>query len=113
MTPLRALPRKKLAATLCGLVFVEWILFELLRAPYRPPQDMTTLLGTEKYAFIAFMIILALTGMMPILYWTARSAWTKRDRIIFTLLVATLIGLLALVIFAPWWPVTPFRLLFR
>jgi hypothetical protein len=106
-------PRRRLAGTLCGLVFVEWILFELLRAPYRPPQDMTTFLGTEKYAVMAFMLILALAGIALILFWAARSIWTKRDRIVFAFLVPALIGLLALVIFAPWWPVTPFHLLLR
>ena len=57
-----ALPRKRVAATLCGFVFVEWLLFELLRAPYRPPQDMTTFLGAEKFGVMAIMAVLADTS---------------------------------------------------
>ena len=108
-----ALPRKRVAATLCGLVLVEWLLFELLRAPYRPPHDMTTFLGTEKYAVIAFMSVLAVLGFGLLLWWAASSTWTRRDVTVLTILATVLLVAGSAVVIAPRWPVTPFHLLLR
>ena len=109
----QALPRKRVAATLCGLAFLEWVLFELLRAPYRPPHDMTTFLGTEKYAVIAFMSVLAVLGFGLLFWWAVSSTWTRRDVSTLALLMAVLIVAALFVIFAPRWPVTPFDLILR
>jgi hypothetical protein len=108
-----ALPRKRVAVTLCGLVFVEWLLFELLRAPYRPPQDMTTFLGTEKYGVIAFMSVLAVLGLGLIFWWSVSSTWTRRDATVLVVVATVLFVAGSVVVFAPRWPVTPFHLLLR
>ena len=107
------LPRKLFAATVCGFAFVEWFLFELLRAPYRPPHDMTTFLGTEKYGVMAVMIILAVCGFGLVWSWAVRSTWTRRDVITLAVLVTVLIGAGSVVIIAPRWPVTPFHLFLK
>lgn len=108
-----SLPRRRVAATLCSLVFVEWLLFELLRAPYRPPQDMTTFLGTEKFGVMAFMAVLAVLGFGRLFWWSASSTWTRRDVIVLAILATGLIVAGSVVIIAPKWPVTPFHLLLR
>lgn len=102
-----ALPIKRFAAAICGLAFTEWILFELIRAPYRPPQDMTTFLGTEKYVVIALMFGLAVVGLGLISWWAARSSWTKRDVTGAALFIAVVIGAGIYVVINPSWPVTP------
>ena len=109
----RALPRKRIAATLSGLVVIEWVLFELLRAPYRPPEDMTTFLGTEKYGVIAFMLVLAVCGLVLLLWWGLRSTWTRRDATVIVILATALTLAVSAVVVAPRWPVTPFRLILR
>lgn len=108
-----ALPRKRVSATLCGLALVEWVLFELVRAPYRPPQDMTTFLGAEKYGVIAVMLVLAVFGFGLLLWWAVRSAWTSRDIAAVAFLATGLLVAGSIVVIAPTWPVTPFRLLLR
>jgi hypothetical protein len=72
VTVTRVLPRKRLAAAIVVLGFVEWFLFELVRTPYRPPQDMTTFLGVEKYAVLAVMFLFANGGGGFIAWWAAR-----------------------------------------
>jgi len=74
--PLRTI---RFAVAILALAFIEWVLFELLRAPYRPPEDMTTFLGTEKYAVIAFMMLLAGVGLGFMCWWAARSACSMLD----------------------------------
>ena len=109
----QALPTKRIAATLCGLVFLEWLLFELLRAPYRPPQDMTTFLGTEKFGVIAFMAVLAMLGFGLLFWWSLSSTWTRRDVTVLAILATVLIVAGSVVVLAPRWPVTPFHLILR
>ena len=101
-----ALPIKRVVAAICGLVFTEWLLFELLRTPYRPPQDMTTFLGTEKYAVIALMVGVGVGGLSLILWWAARSAWTRRDVTAVALFVAVVMGAGIYVVINPGWPST-------
>ena len=43
-------------------------MFELLRTPYRPPEDMLTFLGTENTGLVTFMVALAI-------FWTIVSIW--------------------------------------
>ena len=102
-----ALRRKRLAVAIIILTLVEWILFEVMRTPYRPPQDMTTFLGTEKYPLILFMLGLAVCGLGLIVWWALRSTWSKWDIISIALLVAALTGAVAYVVIYPSWPVTP------
>lgn len=108
-----ALPRGRVAATLRGLVVVEWVLFELFRAPYRPPQDMTTLLGTAKYGVIAFMSVLAVCGIGLLLRWALSSTWTRRDATVIVVLAIALGVAVFVPIVAPRWPVTPIHLILR
>lgn len=105
----RALPLKPFAVAICGLAFAEWSLFEIIRIPYRPPQDMTTFLGTEKYAVVALMLGLAVGGFGFVSWWAARFAWTKRDVAIVAFLVAVLVGAGLYVVTNPGWPVTPLK----
>lgn len=109
----QGLPTKRIAATLCVLVFLEWLLFELLRAPYRPPQDMTTLLGTEKLWVIAFMAVLAMLGFGILFWWSLGSTWTRRDGTVIAILATVLVIAGSVVVLAPSWPVTPFHLILR
>ena len=102
-----ALPRKRLAAVIVVLTFVEWILFEFLRIPYRPPDDMTTFLGTEKYPLILFMFALGICGFGLIIWWAVRCTWSKRDVSWIVPLILLLAGVVAYVVIYPSWPVTP------
>jgi hypothetical protein len=109
----QSLPRKRVAATVVSLALVEWVLFELVRMPYRPPQDMTTFLGTEKYTVIAFMLLLAVSGLGLFLWWAVRSTWTSRDVTVIATLLAVVVSAGAVAVFAPSWPVTPFELILK
>jgi hypothetical protein len=104
---------KRFAAAICGLVFTEWVLFELLRAPYRPPEDMTTFLGAEKYGVIMFMVGVGICGLGLISWWAARSTWTGRNLAVVGLMVAVLTGAGVWVVFYPSWPVTPMNWILR
>ena len=108
--PLRTV---RFAAAILVLAFIEWILFELLRAPYRPPEDMATFLGTEKYAVIAFMFLLALVGLGLMCWWALRSAWTKRDITVVAILVNMIMGAGIYVVIKPGWPVAPLNWVLR
>ncbi len=108
-----ALPRNRVAITIFCLVFAEWVLFELIRVPYRPPQDMLTFLGTEKYAVMALMMGVAVVGAMLLVWWSLRSSWSKRDLAIIAALLAILTVAGTLVIFHPAWSVTPLQMLLR
>ena len=103
----RVLPVKRFAGAICGLAFLEWVLFELIRAPFRPPQDLTTFLGTEKYAVIALMLGIAVGGLGLISLWGARSTWTKQDLTVVGLLAVVVMGAGIYVVINPGWPVTP------
>src|SRR5690349_10330591 len=111
MTPRHTLPRQRFAATLCGIVVVEWILFEFLRTPYRPPQDMTTFLGTEKFGVMGVMLVLVVFGFGLLTWWAVRSTWTSRDVTVLAFVTIVLIVVASIVVIDPRWPVTPFHLL--
>lgn len=104
---------KRFATAICGLVVMEWALFELLRAPYRPPQDMTTLLGSEKYGVILFMAGLAICGFGYVSWAATRSVWTRRSLAMAGLLLSALAGAGVYVAFCPSWPVTPMHWILR
>jgi hypothetical protein len=108
-----AAPKKVVAATLCCLAFAEWLLFELLRSPYRPPQDMLTFLGTEKYAVIALMFAIAIVGLLLLCHWAAHFLWSTKDVTGVAVLTALLIGAAIFVIFHPGRSVTPWHLLLK
>jgi len=108
-----AVPRKRIVATLCGLAFAEWVLFELLRTPYRPPHDMLTFLGQEKYGVIMLMLGMLVLGAGLVVWWATRSVWTAKDITIVASLLALLTGAGVFVLFHPGRPVTPFNLLLK
>ena len=107
------LPTRGFAAITCGLALIEWLLFELMRAPYRPPDDMTTFLGTEKYGVLALMFGLAGVGLALLSWWAARSTWTKQDIVGIVLIVTALTGAITYVVVNPLWPVTPLEWVLR
>ena len=45
-----------LSIALLVIAVIIYLLFELQRAPYRPPQDMSTFLGGEEIAFVRMVI---------------------------------------------------------
>lgn len=96
-----------------AIALAEWLLFELLRAPYRPPEDMRTLLGREKYSVPYLMAALGIV-------WTVVSIWllvslrpTLRNLLAYMTLLAVLLSLFVYVARNPSWPVTPPELLWR
>ncbi len=95
------------------LLFLEWFLFELVRAPHRPPQDMTTFLGTEKYMIMAIMVLMAATSGIWIAYLIVHHTWTSQDIGIVLSVGASLSLLLARAALMPSWPVTPWHLILR
>lgn len=102
-------PLNRVVVTIVALWIMEWLLFELLRAPYRPPHDMTTFLGREKYAVMAFMLALALGGFGLLVKWAASSTWTRRDVAVISLVLMFLMGAGIYVVICPGWPVTPLQ----
>lgn len=102
----QAVPLNRVVVTIVALGLVEWLLFELLRAPFRPPHDMTTFLGREKYAVMAFMLALALGGFGLLVKWAASSIWTRRDVAVISLVLMFLMGAGIYVVICPGWPVT-------
>ena len=74
---------------------------------------MTTFLGTEKYAVVALMLVLAVFGFGLLCWWAVRFAWERRDVVMFAVLVIVLFVAGSILVVAPRWPVTPFNLLLR
>lgn len=93
-----------------GWMFIEWILFELRRLPYRPPHDMTTFLGTEREAIFIIMPALALGWLMIVVPMCLNAGFKARDYFYLGLYFALLVSILAYVIRFPSWPVTPWHL---
>ena len=65
-----------LLVAVLGLPVLIYLLFELQRLPYRPPLDMSTMLGAEIFLVWLFMGVLAIT-------WIACAAalgWVIRRR---------------------------------
>ena len=110
---LAPLPRYRFMAGVACVCLVEWLLFELLRAPYRPPQDMTTFLGTEKYSVLGFMVLFAVINLVWAIWLAIFRTWTRQDFIGVMALVAFVLLLGTVVVFAPSWPVTPWHLILQ
>jgi magnesium-transporting ATPase (P-type) len=87
---------------------VEWCSFELLRAPYRPPHDMSTLLGRQEIEAVAFFIVTVGLVWFGFLVWfSKRCQWTRIGIIQFAVFCGLLLVAAALIIKYPVWPVTP------
>jgi uncharacterized membrane protein HdeD (DUF308 family) len=96
-----------------AIALMEWSLFELLRAPYRPPEDMRTLLGTEKYSLPYVIAMVGIAWAVVSIWLLVTSRPTLRDLLAFMTLIALLLSLFTFVLKTPPWPVTPPELLWR
>jgi hypothetical protein len=67
---------------------VEWLLFELVRIPYRPPNDMLTLLGQEKYAVFGLMGAILVGWLMFLIGSWTQGSFTIRDYFSFIAMLA-------------------------
>jgi hypothetical protein len=96
-----------------AVVVSEWLMFELLRLPYRPPHDMTSFLGQEKFNILLLMCCVAAVWFGVLIwiftsvpFWLAtilvlslaplpwmRWCFTLRTLLIATTLVAVVLGL--------------------
>ena len=94
-------------ATTCVIVFIEWLLCELVRLPYRPPHDMNTFLGTEKYSVPYVIAAIAMAWAAFLVYMTCFAQFTLRDFFIFMGLCACLAIIFGLIIAFPMWTVSP------
>jgi hypothetical protein len=95
------------------IAFAEWLLFELIRTPYRSPHDMLTLLGQEKYGVVGFMGILFAIWVAAMLYLALSSRFTLRDYLAFTALLAVLLAVGGFLVRNPPGPITPLDLLWK
>jgi hypothetical protein len=96
-----------------GWAVAEWLLIELRRLPYRPPHDMRTLLGTERDAIPGLMVALAVGWLFCLVVFCVCpvSQLSRRDCVCFALLIIVLIAIIGGLVMFPWWPVTPYELL--
>ena len=104
-------PMAKLIGGTLVTAFVEWLMLELLRTPYRPPADMLTFLGTEKYALVAVMIALAAVWLAVTVVVLTRTRFSIANYLVFTAVVAALAGSSGYIVGNPHRPVTPWDLL--
>ena len=96
--------------TFCWAVF-EWLLLELRRNPYRPPHDMTTLLGAERDGVVFFMLGLATCWVIWLIAICVQSEFSHTDYVYFGLMIVLLAMIIGGLVMFPWWPVTPYELL--
>ena len=91
--------------------FAEWLMYELLRTPYRPPHDMLTFLGTEKFPLAAFMIGLGVvwSGVVAITF--ATKTLNLRDHFVFVAILAVILAFVQYIVRNPGRSVTPWELL--
>ena len=89
----------------------EWIMVELVRTPYRPPSDMLTLLGTEKYGLVAIMIGLAAIWLIFVVVFLTRNRVTITNYLAFTAVVAAILTFIGYIISHPHRDVTPWTLM--
>lgn len=95
------------------IAFVEWLSFELIRTPYRPPHDMATLLGHEKYAVVGFMGVLFAVWVGTTVCLALSSRFTLRDLLAFTALLGVLLAVGGYLVGNPLWPVTPLERIWK
>lgn len=91
----------------------EWLLFEIVRTPYRPPVDMRTFLGREKYDVLRFMGALGAGWLVLLIAISYFRRGTWRDFVVLALVVGTIAAAATLVVCVPPWYVTPLEGLFE
>ncbi|NQV25378.1 MAG: hypothetical protein HQ518_13535 [Rhodopirellula sp.] len=90
-------------------LFIEWLLIEAMRLPYRPPHDMNTLLGQEVFTIPYIMGFIACGWLLLAITVSLKCLFTWQDFIAFTLLFLLLATAFGLLIAYPFWSVTPFK----
>jgi hypothetical protein len=95
-----------IVVTTIAFFVVEWLLLELARLPYRPPEDMSTLLGTEIRYVGYFILSLASAGVCLLGFWALRYRFTSRAYLAYAVLLCLLFGLFSAVMAYPLWPVS-------
>lgn len=93
-----------------GWMFIEWILFELRRLPYRPPHDMTTFLGYDRDGVFGFMAAAFLLWIFIVVPLCLSANFTRKDYFFFGLYLSMLASIVGYLIRFPSWPVTPWHL---
>ena len=89
----------------------EWLMLELLRTPYRPPSNMLTLLGIEKYGLVTIMIGLAAIWLIFFVVFLTRNRFTIKNYLAFTAVIAAILTFIGYIISYPLRDVTPWNLL--
>ena len=93
------------------IAVTEWLMFELLRTPYRPPVDMLTFLGTEKYGLVAIMFATAVFWVLAVIWIFATTRLTLRECFAFVTLIACLMAVISYIATNLHRPVTPWEML--
>ncbi len=91
--------------------FFEWLLWELRRAPYLPPHDMRTFLGRDRDAVFGFMFGAFLVWIFVVSPICLSSEFSRKDYFYFGLLLALMGSIIGYLVRFPWWPVTPWNLM--
>ena len=104
-------PRKFAFGGTSVVAVTEWLLFELLRTPYRPPHDMLTALGTEKYAVITVMGLIASLWAAALVLTVLLRRYSSRDLLHFAILLVAISAAAAYIVRHPHRSVTPWELL--
>lgn len=89
------------------MALAAWFVFELVRAPYRPPEDMNSLLGGEKYGLLATMLVAMVIWGFATVSMLQDASLSSEKRVIFACFVLMLGGVFAVLVVAPAWPVIP------
>ena len=94
-----------------GVVILEWLMLELLRTPYCPPDDMLTFLGQEKYALVTGMVCLGSAWIVALVWIVTTSHLSSQDYLRFTVLIAVLLAGFLYILKYQHRPVTPWEML--
>lgn len=65
-------------AAISLLVLLEWALFELQRMPYRPPVDMSTLLGGGEIFVVRLLMAAIVVPLGISILWLIRNVRLRR-----------------------------------
>ena len=97
--------RSMVLAVTFGLFNLEWCLFELVRQPYRPPDDMSTFLGTEIVYFLAMLVVVPLAWLTFVVRQFLHFKFSPVDQSVFAVFCLLLLVASYLIVMYPLWPV--------
>ena len=83
-----------------AVALAEWLMFELLRTPYAPPSELT-LLGTEKYGLVGFMICVAIVWLIYTATALCVGRMTIRDLMLFVGLICAIMAFYSFILNNP------------